>query len=194
PGVDVVVGGHSNTLLSNTSDRAAGPYPTWVDNPLGYKVPVIQAYAYSKYLGDLEVTFSDIGIVKEATGEPILLDASVTPDETVLARIQELGAPIEELKNQVVADAAEAIDGSRDSCRAMECQMGNLVTDAMLARTKDQGVQFAITNGGGLRASIDSGQITMGEVLTVLPFQNTLATFELKGADVVASIESGLSQ
>ncbi|MBO6726823.1 MAG: 5'-nucleotidase C-terminal domain-containing protein [Rhizobiaceae bacterium] len=194
PGVDVVVGGHSNTLLSNTSDRAAGPYPTWVDNPLGYKVPVIQAYAYSKYLGDLEVTFSDIGIVKEATGEPILLDASVTPDETVLARIQELGAPIEELKNQVVADAAEAIDGSRDSCRAMECQMGNLVTDAMLARTKDQGVQFAITNGGGLRASIDSGEITMGEVLTVLPFQNTLATFELKGADVVASIESGLSQ
>ena len=194
PGVDVVVGGHSNTLLSNTSDRAAGPYPTWVDNPLGYKVPVVQAYAYSKYLGDLEVTFSDIGLVKEATGEPIVLDASVTPDEAVLARIQELGAPIEELKNQVVADAADAIDGSRDNCRAKECQMGNLVTDAMLARTKDQGVQFAITNGGGLRASIDGGEITMGEVLTVLPFQNTLATFQLKGADVVASIESDLSQ
>ncbi len=194
PGVDVVVGGHSNTLLSNTSDGAAGPYPTWVDNPLGYKVPVVQAYAYSKYLGDLEVTFSDIGIVKEANGEPILLDASVTPDEAVMARIGELGAPIEELKNQVVANTAEAIDGSRDNCRATECQMGNLVTDAMLDRTKDQGVQFAITNGGGLRASIDAGEITMGEVLTVLPFQNTLATFELKGADVVASIESGLSQ
>ncbi|MBO6718635.1 MAG: 5'-nucleotidase C-terminal domain-containing protein [Rhizobiaceae bacterium] len=194
PGVDVVVGGHSNTLLSNTAEGAVGPYPTWVDNPLGYKVPVVQAYAYSKYLGELKVTFSDIGIVKEASGEPILLDASVTPGEAVLARIGELGAPIEELKNQVVAESAEAIDGSRDNCRAMECQMGNLVTDAMLDRTKDQGVQFAITNGGGLRASIDAGPVTMGEVLTVLPFQNTLATFQLKGADVVASLESGLSQ
>jgi 5'-nucleotidase len=194
PGVDVVVGGHTNTLLSNTIEGAVGPYPTWVDNPLGYKVPVVQAYAYSKYLGDLEVTFSDIGIVKEATGEPIVLDASVTPDESVLARVKELGAPIEELKNQVVADTSEAIDGSRESCRAMECQMGNLVTDAMLDRTRDQGVQLAITNGGGLRASIDSGEVTMGEVLTVLPFQNTLATFQLKGADVVAALENGVSQ
>jgi 5'-nucleotidase len=194
PGVDVVVGGHSNTLLSNTIEGAVGPYPTWVDNPLGYKVPVVQAYAYSKYLGDLEVTFSDIGIVKEATGEPIVLDASVTPDEAVIARIGELGAPIEELKSQIVADSTDAIDGSRESCRAMECQMGNLVTDAMLARTRDQGVQFAITNGGGLRASIDPGEVTMGEVLTVLPFQNTLATFQLKGADVVAALENGVSQ
>ena len=194
PGVDVVVGGHSNTLLSNTAEGAVGPYPTMVDNPSGYKVPVVQAYAYSKYLGDVKVTFGDDGVVKEASGEPHLLDSSVTPDETVLARIKELGAPIEELKNQVVAETSDAIDGSRESCRAMECQMGNLVTDAMLARTRDQGVQFAITNGGGLRASIDGGEVTMGEVLTVLPFQNTLATFELKGADVVAAIEGGLSQ
>src|SRR5690606_29162202 len=58
----------------------------------------------------------------------------------------------------------------------------------------DQGVQIAIANGGGLRASIDEGEITMGEVLTVLPFSNTLATFELKGADIVASLENGVSQ
>ena len=194
PGVDVVVGGHSHTVLSNTVEGAGGPYPTWVDNPLGYRVPVVQAGSYSKYLGDLEVTFSDIGIVKDASGEPILLDASVTPDPEVAARVDELKAPIEEAMNKVVASTSGPIDGSRDSCRAMECQMGNLVTDAMLDRVKDQGVQFAITNGGGLRASIDEGDVTMGEVVTVLPFQNTLATFELKGSDVVASLESGLSQ
>ena len=45
PGVDVVVGGHTHTLLSNTDDKAAGPYPTMIDNPLGYKVPVPQAMA-----------------------------------------------------------------------------------------------------------------------------------------------------
>ncbi|GAB4358143.1 MAG: 5'-nucleotidase C-terminal domain-containing protein [Oricola sp.] len=194
PGVDVVVGGHSHTLLSSTDEHAAGPYPTWVDNPVGYKVPVVQAYAYSKYLGDLKVTFSDIGIVEEATGAPILMDASVTPDKESLDRIAELAAPIEELKAKVIGESAEAIEGSRDVCRAMECSMGNLVADAMLDRVKDQGIQIAIQNGGGLRASIDAGEVTMGEVLTVLPFQNTLATFQLKGSDVVAALENGVSQ
>ena len=72
--------------------------------------------------------------------------------------------------------------------------MGNLVADAMLDRVSDQGVTIAIQNGGGLRSSIDAGEITMGEVLTVLPFSNTLATFQLTGADIVASLENGLSQ
>jgi 5'-nucleotidase len=64
----------------------------------------------------------------------------------------------------------------------------------MLDRVKDQGVTIVITNGGGLRASIDQGEVTMGEVVAVLPFQNTLATFELKGSDVVAALENGVSQ
>ena len=64
--------------------------------------------------------------------------------------------------------------------------MGNLVADAILDRVKDQGVEIVIQNGGGLRASIDQGVVTMGEVLTVLPFQNTLATFQISGKDIVA--------
>jgi hypothetical protein len=72
--------------------------------------------------------------------------------------------------------------------------MGNLVADAMLDRVKDQGVTIAIQNGGGLRASIDAGEVTMGEVLTVLPFQNTLATFEVTGEQIVAALENGVSQ
>ena len=69
-----------------------------------------------------------------------------------------------------------------------------LVADAILERVADQGVTIAIQNGGGLRASIDAGPITMGEVLTVLPFQNTLATFELTGAGIIAALENGVSQ
>ena len=72
--------------------------------------------------------------------------------------------------------------------------MGNLVADAMLDRVKGQGVSIAIQNGGGLRASIDAGPVTMGEVLTVLPFQNTLSTFEAKGSTIVAALENGASQ
>lgn len=72
--------------------------------------------------------------------------------------------------------------------------MGNLVADAMLARVKEQGVTIAIANSGGLRSSIDAGDITMGEVLTVLPFQNTLATFEITGQGIVDALENGVSQ
>ncbi len=194
PGVDVVVGGHSHSLLSNTDAKAEGPYPTMIDNPEGYKVPVTQAASYSKYLGEFTVTFDDNGVVKEAKGDPIYLDNSVKPDEAVLARIKELGAPIEELKNKEVAETTAAIDGSRETCRAKECEMGNLISDAILDRVKDQGVTIVFQNGGGIRASIDQGVVTMGEVLTVLPFQNTLATFQLSGKDIVASLEAGVSE
>ncbi|MTH97650.1 bifunctional UDP-sugar hydrolase/5'-nucleotidase [Roseibium sp. RKSG952] len=194
PGIDLIVGGHSHTLLSNTQERAEGPYPVLVENPEGKQVPIVQAYAYGKFLGEIDVTFDDDGNVLSAQGEPILLDASVTPDEAFQARVAELGAPIEELKAKVIGSSEAPIDGARTSCRAGECQMGNLVADAMLDRVKDQGVQIAIQNGGGLRSSIDEGEVTMGEVLTVLPFQNTVATFRLSGADVIAALENGVSK
>jgi 5'-nucleotidase/UDP-sugar diphosphatase len=193
-GVDLIVGGHSHTLLSNTHEGAAGPYPTMVANPDGTDVPIVQAGAYAKYLGELRVTWDDNGGLISAVGDPILLDASVTPDAGFLERVAVAAEPLEELKAQVVGNSDGPIEGSRDVCRAMECQMGNLVSDAMLDRAGEQGVTIAIQNGGGLRASIDAGEITMGEVLTVLPFSNTMATFQLSGADIVASLENGLSQ
>mgnify|MGYP001104086687 FL=1 len=94
---------------------------------------------------------------------------------------------------EVIGVATAPIDGSRETCRAVECEMGNLVADAILDRVADQGVTIAFQNGGGLRASIDAGDITMGEVLTVLPFSNTLATVELSGADVIDALENGVS-
>lgn len=193
-GVDVIVGGHSHTLLSDDLEGAAGPYPTVVTSPDGSDAYIVQAGAYGKYLGRLEVTFDEDGNVTEAKGDPILLDASVAEDEAVKARVAELAIPLEEIRKEVVGVTSAEIDGSRENCRARECAMGNLVTDAMLARVAGQGVTIAIQNGGGLRASIDEGDVTMGEVLTVLPFQNTLATFQLTGADIVTSLENGVSQ
>jgi 5'-nucleotidase len=188
-GVDVIVGGHSNSLLSNTNDRAEGPYPTMIG-----ETAIVQAYAYGKYLGELNVTFDDSGRVIAASGEPVLIDAGVAEDPGTLARIAQAAAPLEEIRNRVVASAAEAIDGDRGNCRARECAMGNLVADAMLARVKSQGIDIAIANSGGLRASIDAGDVTMGEVLTVLPFQNTLATFQVTGQVVIDALENGVSQ
>jgi 5'-nucleotidase len=194
PGVDAVVGGHSHTLMSATDPNRAAAYPLWVNGPDNAMVPVVQAYAYGKYVGHLVLTFDDAGKLIFAEGDTILLDASVTPDPEIAARVAEMGAPIEELKNRVVAETTAPIDGSRDTCRAGECPMGNLIADAMLDRVKDQGVTIALQNGGGVRASIDAGPVTMGEVLTVLPFQNTLSTFEATGAAVLAALENGVSQ
>jgi 5'-nucleotidase len=188
-GVDVIVGGHSNTLLSNTNERAQGAYPTMVGD-----TAIVQAYAYGKFLGELNVTFNDAGEITEAAGEPIIIDASVAEDAATVARIAEAAEPLEEIRSKVVAEAATAIGGDRSVCRAMECSMGSLIADAMLARVKDQGIEIAIQNGGGIRASIDAGPITMGEVLTVLPFQNTLSTFQVDGATVIEALENGVSQ
>ncbi|MEM7693489.1 MAG: bifunctional metallophosphatase/5'-nucleotidase [Pseudomonadota bacterium] len=192
-GVDIIVGGHSHTLLSNTDEDAAGPYPTMVASPDG-ETPIVQAGAYSKYLGKINVTFDDNGVVTAAVGDTMVVDGSVEKDAETDALVTELAGPLEELRNEVVGEAAAVIDGERSSCRARECEMGNLVADALLDRVADQGIQIAIQNGGGLRASIDAGPITMGEVLTVLPFQNTLATFQLSGAGVRAALENGVSQ
>ncbi|MGJ8528034.1 bifunctional metallophosphatase/5'-nucleotidase [Maritalea sp.] len=185
-GIDVIVGGHSHTLLDD--------YPTVVEAPNGKSVQIVQAYAYSKYLGELTVTWDENGDVTSAKGQPWLLDARVPESAEMVALIAEQAAPLEEIKAKIVGESTAIISGDRNVCRAEVCSMGVLVTEAMLDRVKDQGVQIVIQNGGGLRASIDAGEITMGEVLTVLPFQNTLATFELKGAGVIAALENGLSQ
>ncbi len=188
-GVDVIVGGHTNTYLSNVSDRAAGPYPTMIGD-----TAIVQAYAYGKFLGELNVVFDDDGNVLSATGEPISMDAEITEDAATVARIAEAAAPLEAIRSKIVASTSAAIDGDRANCRVVECQMGNLIADAMLDRVADQGVTIAIQNGGGIRASIDAGEVTMGEVLTVLPFQNSLATFQISGAGVIVALENGVSQ
>ncbi|MEM9320210.1 MAG: 5'-nucleotidase C-terminal domain-containing protein [Pseudomonadota bacterium] len=187
-GIDVIVGGHSHTYMSASDPEAAETYPVTVAG-----TPIVQAYAYSKYLGVLEVTFDDDGNVVTAEGDTMVLDASVTPDPEIAARVAELAGPIEEAMAEIVGTSSEFIEGDRTVCRVEECPMGNLVADAMLDRVASQGVQIAIQNGGGLRASIDAGDITMGEIFTVLPFQNTLATFQLTGSGVLEALENGVS-
>lgn len=187
-GVDVIVGGHSNTLLGDM-EGAAGSYPTMVGN-----TAIVQAYAYGKFLGELNVTFDDEGNVTEAAGAPLIMDAAVSEDEATKARITEAAAPLDEIRNKVVAEAADVITGDRSVCRQMECTGGNLIADAMLERVRDQGIDVALMNSGGIRADIDAGPVTMGEVLTVLPFQNSLSTFQVTGATLLDALENGVSQ
>src|SRR5690606_26402092 len=139
PLVDVIVGGHSHTLLSNTDEAAAGAYPTMVTNPAGIEVPVVQANQYGKYLGDIAITWDAEGNVISAVGDPFLIDASVEADSAFASQLADLAGPIEEAMSVVIGTTTEMIDGARETCRAVECTMGNLVADAMLDYAGDQG-------------------------------------------------------
>lgn len=193
PLVDVIVGGHSHTLLSNTDEKAAGPYPTMVKNPEGIEVPVVQANQYGKYLGDIAITWDDNGVVTKAEGAPFLIDASVKGNADFAAQLADLAGPIAEMTGKVIGSSTAPLEGAREVCRAMECSMGNLLADAILDRVADQGATIAFQNGGGIRSSIDAGEITVGDVLTVLPFSNTLATVQVSGGDVIEALENGVS-
>jgi 5'-nucleotidase len=64
----------------------------------------------------------------------------------------------------------------------------------MLAKARNSGATIAITNGGGIRASIPAGPVTVGQILEVLPFGNTLALVTLTGAQVIEALNNGVSQ
>lgn len=192
-GVDVVLGGHSHTLLSNTYSSAAGVYPIEAETEAGEPILYAQAGANNLYLGRLDVEFDPNGVIADAGGDTILLSRYITPDPVMEALVAELAAPVEALRSTPIegASASALLVGDRAVCRVEECDLGNLITDAMLAET---GAQIAIMNGGGIRANIEEGEITVGEVLTVLPFGNLVSTFNLQGSDVLAALENGVSR
>ena len=106
--------------------RPSAPTP-----PLVGTTAIVQAYAYGKYLGVLDLVFDEKGVIKEATGDPILIDHTTVEDANVVARIQELAEPLKEIRQRVVGATAAVIDGNADVCRVKECAMGNLVADAI---------------------------------------------------------------
>jgi len=191
-GLTLIIGGHSHTLLSNRVQGAEGPYPVVVRGPGGANVPIVTAAAFGRYLGRLQVTINAEGAATAASGDVELLGPDVAEDPEIARQLAELAAPLEALRARVVGEAAADIDQSK--CRREECEMGNLVSDAVLWRLRGQNVQIVFSNGGGLRAGIGRGPVTFGAVLTVLPFQNTIATFRMKGSDIVACLENGVSQ
>ncbi len=191
-GVDIVVGGHTNTFLSNAYSGALGGYPTVLESASGEPVLVVQANTKTIYLGRLDVEFDDAGVLTDWDGDAILLSRYISPDPELSELIAALAAPIAELTSQPVGETSMALTGTSPRlCRIEECLLGNVITDAVLQET---GVDIVLQNGGGIRADIDAGEVTLGEVLNVLPFGNLVSTFDLTGADVLAALENGVSR
>ncbi|MFC0525284.1 cell wall-binding repeat-containing protein [Pontibacillus salicampi] len=191
-GLDVIVGGHSHTKVDNGTVYNEDSEPTIV----------VQADEYGNYVGDLQVTFDDKGVLTDWNEQLVEVDAEDENGEKVYAEdadvkklVEELQAPLEEMKKEKVGETSVALDGVRENVRQGETNLGNLITDSMLAKAKDKepATSIAFTNGGGIRASVDSGEITLGEVLTVMPFGNTLVTLDLTGEELMMALENGVS-
>jgi 5'-nucleotidase len=116
--------------------------------------------------------------------------ATVTPDAEVAAIVAKWVALGDVLGQQVVGQTSEPITGDASTTdRDVETEMGNLVADSILWGTKDNGAQIAFMNIGGVRASLDQGDVTYREAYNVLPFNNLLVTITMTGAQIEAVLE-----
>lgn len=197
-GIDVIVGGHSHTQLDK---------PVVVDKNIAGQAKaatlIVQAYQYNDYLGTLDVTFNNKGVVVAHNGA-LLKVADYAEDAQALATLKPFKDKVEELSNtETGASASIALDNPRTggdntkpSVRKNETPLGNLITDGMLKKAKqyNNDVIMALQNGGGIRAGINQGPITVGEVITVLPFGNTLATMSLTGKELKEALEVSVGQ
>ena len=142
-------------------------------------------------------------------------DIGVTADAAIQSRINDLNAQLAPILNTVIGSSTRFVPRA-DACgnnvgRTCESLVGNIVTDAMRTKYAPTGVDFAITNSGGLRADLTCPTtdnpndfcpaytpppypITRGQVLTVLPFGNIVVTLQVNGAELKTMLENGVSR
>eukprot|EP00897_Mesotaenium_endlicherianum_P009292 jgi/Mesen1/8391/ME000468S07823 len=231
PGIDVIVGGHSHTFFYNgngpvldTAKPATAfdvpapglvyPYPAPQSFPGGSTVPYLQVYFGARYLGNVALTFSDSGDLLTIAGAPILLGGKnssnpVAGKQEVKDLVSVFSAPLDVYKATVIGSSAVRLDGERTITRTKESNLGDLITDALLWEVgrnplleKQYGaIKIAVTNGGGIRTPIAAGNITIAQVIEVLPFGNVLTIKKISGAGLLkilafsadkwTSVESG---
>ncbi|MGV2874841.1 5'-nucleotidase C-terminal domain-containing protein [Macrococcus capreoli] len=121
----------------------------------------------------------------------------VTQDEAVKTIVETAKANFGKATSEVVFHNPVPLQGERSDVRTRETNLGNAIADAMEAYSEtgfDTAGDFAVTNGGGIRASIDGNKdVTVGDIIKVLPFGNTITQIQVKGTDVVAMFEHALS-
>lgn len=173
-GVDVVIDGHSHELVNKT-----------INDTL-----LVQFGEYAKHLGVITLEFNEQKKLVTKQAFNITADDAKTlaPHSQFSDMIKHTQAKQSLILDQVIAHSVNKLDGERAVVRASESNLGNLITDAMLHASD---ANIALTNGGGIRASIEEGEITIGDVITVLPFGNFIVTLEVTGEELKAALEVG---
>ncbi|RAK44463.1 hypothetical protein BHU61_09285 [Macrococcus epidermidis] len=121
----------------------------------------------------------------------------VTQDAAVKAIVDTAKDNFGKATSEVVFHNPVQLQGERNDVRTRETNLGNAIADAMEAYSVngfDAAGDFAVTNGGGIRASIEGNKdVTIGDIIKVLPFGNTITQINVKGTDVKAMFEHALS-
>jgi 5'-nucleotidase/UDP-sugar diphosphatase len=203
-GIDLIVDGHSHTKLD-------GPILI-THTESGHKTPIVQAWKWGLVLGRtdlfiqekrvIDYTFEAIPVnLKDVQKKPDgvtvyhYIGEDIPEDPEVVRLMEPYVARANSLLSEVVGQA-EATFLYRN-VRKMETALGNLVADSMLWYTKYLGVDFALQNGGGIRADLPEGPITQRSLHEVLPFGNSVVVLTLDGAtakslfDHIGSISRG---
>lgn len=171
PELDVIVGGHSHTRLEEAQEVNG--------------VIIVQAHEYANDLGFLYLELEDKEIAKYE-GFLIPVTSDVQKHAGVQSIIDYWNDELQERLGNVVAKSNIDWNGERSFVRTQETNLGNLVAD-VIKSTVD--ADIAVTNGGGIRASINAGEIRVADIYNTLPFDNTLVIVEMMGMDILEALE-----
>lgn len=179
-GIDVFIDGHSHSTLDQIKAATNGT-----------------GQVGNAYLTSTGTKLANVGVVDIAPDGTIT--TSNVPLDTLTAENADTAAVIQRIQQQIDADYGAVfaqsevqLNGEKAQVRTGETNLGDLITDAMLwqAGTLGEKVDAAISNGGGIRASLSVGGLTKKDINTVLPFGNTLYLVKLTGAQLLEALEA----
>ena len=177
-GIDLVIDGHSHTTLEEGR---------MVKNTL-----IASTGEYDKAFGIVTLKIANGKVTEKSAKLMAAADTKdIVPHPDVVALLADIDKGLNEILSEKIGTSTVMLDGARENVRTKETNFGQLVADAMLDAT---GAEVALTNGGGIRASIEAGDITKNHIVTSFPFGNYLVTKEVKGKDIKAALEHGLSK
>ena len=177
-GIDLVIDVHSHTTLEEGR---------MVKNTL-----IASTGEYDKAFGIVTLKIANGEVTEKSAKLMAAADTKdIVPHPDVVALLADIDKGLNEILSEKIGTSTVMLDGARENVRTKETNFGQLVADAMLDAT---GAEVALTNGGGIRASIEAGDITKNHIVTSFPFGNYLVTKEVKGKDIKAALEHGLSK
>ncbi|CAG4932581.1 unnamed protein product [Colias eurytheme] len=195
--IDIIVGGHSHSLLWNgpspSGERVADTYPVIVETApeMKHKVLIVQASAFTKYMGSFSVFFDFRGDYVKWEGGPIFLNRSLPEDEEIKKKLQPYAEMVHKAEKAVVGESVNTL--YFEDCVFGECAIGDMLVDAMreyAMESYNSSYSFvSFIQRGNIKSSIPSGQITKGVIFELLPFNDRIQTFELQGKYILKALE-----
>ncbi|XP_014363027.2 apyrase [Papilio machaon] len=191
--IDVIVGGHSHRDESYFT-----PYLTVVeaDHDKSKKVIVVQAFAFTKAVGDLSVYFDVNGDVAEWVGEAIYLNNSIPEDEVIKKKLEPYAELVHAAENTPIGMTKSALD-YRD-CLHGECTVGDILVDALNHWAKQfikgKHGYISFVQRTNINAIVPAGLITKGSLIDLFPYYDFVETFEMKGKHILKALERSISK